>query len=114
MSDEDLIQRMERIADGLEKRIMERVEGIADGLEKRTMERVEGRIDASEDRMKSHVTRECEKVETRLLREFHWWARPVEIRVRDTGSTVHGFEERLVLLEEHMRDIERRLGNSPS
>jgi hypothetical protein len=99
MSDEDLIQRMERIADGLEKRIMERVEG---------------RIDASEDRMKSHVTRECEKVETRLLREFHWWARPVEIRVRDTGSTVHGFEERLVLLEEHMRDIERRLGNSPS
>jgi hypothetical protein len=133
MSEENLIQRIEAIIDGLEQRIMarvgeridasidgleqrimERVDERIDGLEQRIVERVGGRIDASEDRMKTHVTHEREKVETKLLAEFHWWARPVEMRVRDTGSIVHGFEERLVLLEEHMLDIERRLGKRPS
>lgn len=47
-----------------------------ENMEARIMERVGGRIDAAEERLKAHTSAECEKVETKLLTEFHKWVGP--------------------------------------
>ena len=57
------------------------------------IERVEGKL---------------ERVETNLLTEFHKWAQTYEIRSRGTVQTVHNFEDRLVILEERVGNLERR------
>ena len=40
-------------------------------------EELKTHLDAMEARLKVHVSQQCEKVETKLLTEFHKWASPV-------------------------------------
>ena len=58
--------------------------------------------------MESRLTEGIERTETKLLAAFHGWARSMEIRVRNTGITVSGFDERLSLAEERISELERR------
>ena len=44
--------------------------------------------------LKTYIEQRSEKVETNLLSAFHSWARSMEIRVRNAGSMVTGFDER--------------------
>jgi hypothetical protein len=83
--------------DGLEQRIVGRV-----------TQRLEGRIDASEERMKSHASEACERIETRLLAEFHKWGRTSDIRTRQALENVSAFGERLLNVEERISALERR------
>ena len=61
-------------------------------------------ISASEER----TTEQMRDTETKLLRAFHGWARPAEIRIRDQATLAHGFDERLALLEERVSHLERK------
>ena len=49
-----------------------------------------------------------ERVETSLLTEFHKWAQTYEVRSRGTVQTVHNFEERLMIAEERISNLERK------
>jgi hypothetical protein len=46
----------------------------------------------------TEVRAEIGKTETKLLRAFHWWARPKEIQIRLCVSDASGFEERAMPL----------------
>jgi len=50
-----------------------------------------------------------ERVETNLLTEFHKWAQTYEVRARGTVQVVHSFEERLMLVEERISHLERKV-----
>jgi hypothetical protein len=39
-------------------------------------------LEEMEARLKAHTSLECEKVETKLLREFYKWGRTSDIRTR--------------------------------
>ena len=54
---------------------------------------------------------EIEKTETNLLRAFHNWARPMEIRVRESDTKVAGFDLRLAFIEERDSELERRIAS---
>jgi len=69
---------------------------------------VDARFAAVDEKFRE-VRAEIEKTETKLLRAFHWWARPKEIQIRHVVRESSGFEERLGLVEEHVEDIERRI-----
>jgi len=83
-----------------------------EGMETRIVERVtqclEGRIDGAEERMKTHTSTECEKIETRLLAEFHKWGRMTDIRTRQALENVSAFGERLLNAEDRIAALERR------
>ena len=53
--------------------------------------------------MKDQLTETMRDMQTEVLRAFHGWARPVELRIRNLPQ----IEERLVLLEERVAAIER-------
>ena len=65
-------------------------------------------IDQRFEALRKHIGQQFEKVETNLLSAFHGWARSMEIRVRNSGSMVTGFDERLALAEERISELERR------
>ena len=65
-------------------------------------------IDQRFEALRKHIDQQFEKVETNLLSAFHGWARSMEIRVRNSGSMVTGFDERLALAEERISELERR------
>ena len=73
----------------------------------RTTERLAGRIDASEDRMKRQLAESLTNLETKMLKAFHAWGRPYEIRQRTVEAIVHGFDERVGLIEERISELER-------
>ena len=58
---------------------------------------VDGRLD--------HVIEATRDMQTEVLRAFHNWARPAEVKIRS-------HEERLTLLEERISEIERGKGLS--
>jgi phage shock protein A len=60
------------------------------------------------ERVEERVEERLERVETNLLTEFHKWAQTYEVRSRGTIQVVHNFEERLVILEERVGNLERR------
>jgi hypothetical protein len=65
-------------------------------------------IDQRFEALRKHIDQQFEKVETNLLSAFHGWARFMEIWVRNSGSMVTGFDERLALAEERISELERR------
>ena len=83
----------------------EELKSYLEALETRLREHSE----AMETRLREHVSKECEKVETKLLTAFHGWARPAEIKVRGAAQTVAGFDERLDMAEERIGALERRI-----
>jgi hypothetical protein len=60
------------------------------------------------ERVEERVGERIERVETNLLTEFHKWSQTYEVRSRGTMQVVHNFEERLVILEERVGNLERR------
>ena len=85
--------------EGMEARIMQ--------MEARIMQRVEGRIDAAEERLKAHTSSECEKVETKLLTEFHKWGRTADMRTRQTMEANAIMNDRLMNAEDRITNLER-------
>jgi hypothetical protein len=53
------------------------------------------------------LTEKMRDMQTEMLRAFHNWARPSEIKLRSQGSTIAGLEERISLLEERLNDADR-------
>ncbi len=53
--------------------------------------------------MQDHLVEVMRDTQTEVLRAFHNWASPMDVRVR-------GHEERLTLMEERLRQIEHGLG----
>lgn len=58
--------------------------------------------------MKAEMKEHAERVETRLLSEFWKWARTADARYRQHTGAVKGLEERVLLVEDRLSDIERR------
>src|SRR5215469_3608842 len=52
-----------------------------------------------EVRLKAHTSLECEKVETKLLREFWKWASTSDIRTRQSMETTNALNERMLNAE---------------
>jgi hypothetical protein len=67
------------------------------------------KLDALELRLREHT----ETVETRLLSEFWKWARTSDIKARNHSTSLAAMDERLMSVEERLRDLElrRRPGN---
>ena len=55
-------------------------------------ERMKQNVSGLEERMKQHVSEQCEKVETRLLTEFHGWASPLEARLRTHSAALRAVD----------------------
>jgi hypothetical protein len=62
---------------------------------------------AMEARLVTHVSVECEKIETKLLTEFHKWGRTSEMRTRQAMTDVGFLGERLIAAEERISALER-------
>lgn len=73
---------------------------------KQYLEGMEARIDAKI--AKCSTKEDLERIETNLLKAFYNWARPMEVRVSGITNTVHGFDERLALMEQRVSELERR------
>ena len=58
--------------------------------------------------MEQRVYDRIEKTETNLLKAFHKWARPMELRVNGMTTLVTGFDERLALIESRLFDLETK------
>jgi hypothetical protein len=69
------------------------------------------RIDERFGEMEKHLEERIEQTETKLLKAFHGWARPMEVRVHGVATMVLGFEERLALAEQRISELERKGGN---
>jgi hypothetical protein len=61
-------------------------------------------LHGSIDRLREELVEQMRDMQTEVLRAFHGWASPIEIRLR----ALPNMEERLVLLEERVSGIERR------
>jgi hypothetical protein len=67
-------------------------------------------IDQRFDRLRNDMIEQMRNMQTEVLRAFHGWARPLEIRLR----AIQPIEERLGLLEERVSAIERGRQISPT
>ena len=65
-------------------------------------------LDQKMDQMRDDLIEKMRDMQTEVLRAFHSWARPIEIRLR----TFDDIQERLGLLEERVGRIER--GDKPA
>jgi hypothetical protein len=66
------------------------------------------RMQQNMDRMHDDLIEKMRDMQTEVLRAFHTWARPVEIRLR----TFDDIQARLGLIEERVSEIERKIGPS--
>src|ERR1700720_664429 len=68
------------------------------------MDRLRTDLHGDMDRLRENLVEQMRDMQTEVLRAFHGWASPIEIRLR----ALPNMEERLVLLEERVSAIERR------
>jgi hypothetical protein len=61
-------------------------------------------LNGNMSRLREELVEQMRDMQTEVLRAFHGWASPIEIRLR----ALPNMEERLVLLEERVSGIERR------
>jgi len=66
------------------------------------LEDLEQRLRVDADRLRDELIEVMRDMQTEVLRAFHNWASPTEIKMR-------GHEERLTLMEERLRQIESKL-----
>jgi hypothetical protein len=59
------------------------------------------------DALEQRLTETMRDMQTEVLRAFHNWARPVEIKTRSLGAAIAGLEERISLLEERLNASDR-------
>jgi hypothetical protein len=52
---------------------------------------------------------ETERIAIDLLTAFHNWVRTHEVRTRGVSSAVVGFDERLMIIEDRLSEVERKL-----
>jgi hypothetical protein len=57
---------------------------------------------------KQWINEQLERVETRLLTEFHKWATPVELRVRSHAAVLRAMDAEMESLGDRLRKIEER------
>jgi hypothetical protein len=67
---------------------------------------VDARFDQVDARF-DQVIEATRDMQTEVLRAFHGWARPTEIKLRSHSDRLAAQEERLTLLEERLSDLER-------
>lgn len=68
------------------------------------MAQLRTQLNGNMDRLREDLVEQMRDMQTEVLRAFHGWASPIEIRLR----ALPNMEERLVLLEERVSAIERR------
>lgn len=71
---------------------------------------VDARIETMDAQLREHVSVECEKVETKLLTEFHKWGRTSEMRTRQAITDVGLLGERMLAVEDRISALERQRG----
>ena len=71
---------------------------------KKDLNDLRNELHGSIDRLREELVEQMRDMQTEVLRAFHGWASPIEIRLR----VLPNMEERLVLLEERVSAIERR------
>lgn len=54
--------------------------------------------------LEDRLTETMRDMQTEVLRAFHNWARPTEIKTRSLGAAIAGLEERVSLLEERLNE----------
>lgn len=64
---------------------------------------LENRLDSRAHEMEDRLVEKMRNMQTAVLRAFHDWSRPVELKLR----ALPNIEERLGLLEERISRIER-------
>jgi hypothetical protein len=64
-------------------------------------------LEEMETRLREHVSEQCEKVETKLLTEFHKWGSSADARYRQTHAVVGGIDERMLAVEDRVSALER-------
>jgi hypothetical protein len=57
---------------------------------------------------KQWISERLEKVETKLLTEFHRWASPVELRQRSHAAALRALDAELESLSDRVRKLEGR------
>ena len=100
---EDLDALKRAIVAALTERLRETEQRFTERLHD-TEERFTEQLRQNEER----TTEQMRDTEIKLLRAFHGWARPAEIRIRDQATLTHGFDERLALIEERVSHLERK------
>ena len=68
------------------------------------MDQLRTELNGNMDRLREELIEKMRDMQTEVLRAFHGWASPIEIRLR----ALPNMEERLGLLEERVGAIERR------
>jgi hypothetical protein len=71
---------------------------------KRDLNELRLELHGNMDRLRDELVDKMRDMQTEVLRAFHGWAAPIEIRLRSLPN----IEERLGLLEERVSNIERR------
>jgi hypothetical protein len=69
---------------------------------------MDARFTALDASLREHVSIECEKVETKLLTEFHKWGRTSEMRTRQAITDVGLLGERVLNVEDRISALERQ------
>jgi hypothetical protein len=73
-----------------------------------TMEvRFRAHTEEMEERLKAHTSLECEKIETKLLREFWKWGSTSDIRTRQSMENANALNERMLNAEDRISALER-------
>jgi hypothetical protein len=64
-------------------------------------------LDEMKRELREHVSEQCEKVETKLLTEFHKWGSTADARYRQTHAVVAGIDDRMLAVEDRVSALER-------
>jgi hypothetical protein len=61
-----------------------------------------------EERLKGYVNERCERVETKLLTEFHKWASPAEARNRTISAALRAIDLEMEAIDDRVKKLEGR------
>jgi hypothetical protein len=68
--------------------------------------RLNARIDGAEVGLKAYIDQRCERVETPLLTEFHEWAGPLDMRVKNHSAALRVMNLELESLSGRVQKLE--------
>ena len=106
-------EQLEQVAGQLEQ-VAGQVERLAGQVEQVAgqVERVAGQLERVAEQLESFAERfatkeQLERVETRLLTEFHKWASPVEMRQRTHSAALRAIDMEMEALDDRVQKLER-------
>lgn len=88
------------------KVLLESTESRAEAFGVRLEVRVEARLEATENRLENRLEARLEATETKLLRAFHDWASPVEMRARSHAAAIRALDIEVESLGNRVAKIE--------